>query len=670
MSFTSKILAGLFLSVAALFSTVSGQVPSIAPPQVPPPSGAPEAAAQTPEVPGQGAHSLTKEDVQAWLDGFVPSSLQRGDVAGAVVVVIKDNQVLLAKGYGYADVAAKKAVDPETTLFRAGSVSKLYTWTAVMQLVEQGKIDLDADVNNYLDFKIPPRGDKPVTMRNLMTHTAGFDEAIRALIVDDPRALLKLGDQLKRWVPPRVTDAGSTPAYSNYGAALAGYIVERLSGESFDDYIEHHIFAPLGMKYATFRQPLPKELEPFMAKGYKVASGKPQPFEIVTIAPAGAISISGRDMARFMIAHLQNGSFENQRILQEATAIKMHSTGNDVIPPLHRMLLGFYESNMNGHRIISHGGDTEFFHTDLNLYPDDKVGLYISMNSLGKEAAAHTIRTMLLREFSDRYFPGPAPEGKVDVERAKKDGHMMTGRYVFSRRPHTSFLSLLNLLGQTKVTLDKGGRLVVSDLKDAAGNPRKWREIAPMLWRDQDSNERLAGKVENHRVVRWGVDAFPFMILEPVPWWWSAAWLLPLFIFSVAVLVLTFLAWPTSALVRRHYGATYGLSGMDATAHRWIRLVSLAMVLTISLWFFTVVKMLSDLAWDSPSMDGWIIFLRVLALIVFIAGAAVAVWNSYVVLRSKRRKLAKLWSVLIALSCLTMLYIGFVFHLIGFTANY
>jgi hypothetical protein len=348
----------------------------------------------------------------------------------------------------------------------------------------------------------------------------------------------------------------------------------------------------------------------------------------------------------------------------------MHSTGNDIIPPLHRMLLGFYESDMNGHRIISHGGDTEFFHSDFNLYIDDKAGLYISMNSLGKEGAAHTIRTMLLQEFSDRYFPGPAPEGKVDAETAKKDAQLMTGRYVLSRRPHTSFLSLLNLIGQAKVTPGKEGGIVVSDLKDAAGNPRKWREIRPMLWRDQDSNERLAAKVENNRVVRWGVDAFPFMIFEPVPSSQSSAWLLPLFIFSIVVLVVTFLAWPTSALVRRHYGATYGLTGIDATAHRWIRLVSLIIIITIGLWLFTGIKMLSDLAWASPSLDGWIIFLRVLALIVFVAGAAIAVWNAYVVLRSNRRKLSKLWSVLVAVSCLTMLYIGIVFHLIGFTANY
>src|SRR5436190_24248172 len=183
---TRPISIALIMVIIVMSTALApAQVPSIAPPKTVPPAGAPETGAQIPQVPPRGAHALTKEDVEAWLDGFTPYALQRGDVAGAVVVVVKDGQVLLAKGYGYADVAARKPVDPERTLFRAGSVSKLYTWTAVMQLVEQGKVDLDTDINTYLDFKIPSRNGKPVTLRNLMTHTPGFDETIRALILND-----------------------------------------------------------------------------------------------------------------------------------------------------------------------------------------------------------------------------------------------------------------------------------------------------------------------------------------------------------------------------------------------------------------------------------------------------------------------------------------------------
>src|SRR5947207_11603750 len=190
--------------ILMLTALASAQVPSIAPPKTVPPTGAPETGAQTPEVPPSGPHPLTKADAEAWLDGFFPYALQRGDMAGAVVVVIKDGQVLLAKGYGYADVAARKPVDPERTLFRAGSVSKLFTWTAVMQLVEQGKLDLDADINGYLDFKIPPRNGKPITLRNLMTHTPGVDEAIGELISAEPNDLPTLEAGLKHWIPPRV----------------------------------------------------------------------------------------------------------------------------------------------------------------------------------------------------------------------------------------------------------------------------------------------------------------------------------------------------------------------------------------------------------------------------------------------------------------------------------
>ncbi len=665
------ISIALTMVIILMLTTLApAQVPSIAPPKTVPPTGAPETGAQTPEVPPSGAHPLTKADVEAWLDGFTPYALQRGDVAGAVVVVVKDGQVLLAKGYGYADVAAGKPVDPERTLFRAGSVSKLFTWTAVMQLIEQGKLDLDAEINGYLDFKIPPRNGKPITLRNLMTHTPGFDEAIRALIIADPKDLPTLEAGLKHWIPPRVTDAGSTPAYSNYGAGLAGYIVQRVSGISFDDYIEQKIFAPLSMTQATFRQPLPERFQADMSKGYKVASGEPQPFELVTLPPAGALSISGTAMAPFIIAHLQNGAFGSGRILQESTAVEMHGTAATVIPPLNRMLLGFYENNINGHRVITHGGDTTYFHTELNLLPDDGVGLYISVNSLGKEGAAGPIRTTLFKEFSDRYFPAPLPEGSVDPKTAKEHAQLMAGRYTFTRRTHTTFLSLLNLLGEIQVSANNDGTITVNELKGTDEQPKKWREIAPFVWRNAAGGDRLAAKVENGRVVRFGYDEYPFMLFEPVPWWWSSGWLLPLWIAGLVALALTTLAWPISALVRRRYGVKYELTGADARAHRLVRIAALLVVAVMLAWVFLAQLIETNLDWIGPRMDGPLILLRLLSGLVFIGATAVGLWNAWLVLRSKRRWVAKVWSVLLALAFLIVLYVALIFHLIGYSANY
>ena len=643
--------------------------PTVTPPQPVRPT-VPRATVEAPaEAPSVGVHNLNKPDAEAWLDGFMPYALQRGDVAGAVVVIVKDGNVLLQKGFGYSDVAAHKTVDPERTLFRPGSVSKLFTWTAVMQLVEQGKLDLDADVNSYLDFKIPARDGKPVTLRNLMTHTPGFDEAVRALFVSDAKDLPSLEEALKHWVPTRVTAAGSTPAYSNYGAGLAGLIVQRASGESFDDYIEKHIFAPLRMEHSTFRQPLPPQLQPWMSKGYQVASDEPKPFEVVTLPPAGSLSSSGGDMAHFMIAHLQNGAFDSSRILQEDTAKEMHKTALTVIPPLNRMLLGFYENNINGHPVIAHGGDTGWFHSELNLFINDGVGLYVSINSAGKDGASGPIRDALLREFADRYFPGQTSQGEVDAETSRRDAQLMTGRYSFSRRSHTTFLSLANLLGEIKVTTKADGTIAVPELKNLADEPKKWREIARFVWRDAEG-KRLAAKVENGHVTRFGVDEYPFMLFEPVPWWWSAAWLLPLWIVSLVALGLTVLAWPISALIRRYYGVPYGLAGRDAKAHRAVRIGALLMVVTVLVWLLFFQLMEKDFDWIGSSMDVWIIALRLLTLIIFVAGAVVALWNSFVVLRSQRRWLAKIWGVLLAIFCLCVLYVGVVFHLVGYTANY
>lgn len=664
----------IVLTTILTLPSVAQERPGLASP-VPGPPIAPVASVSTgtptPQTPVTGNRPLTRADAEAWLDGFMPYAIQRGGIPGAMVVVVKDGTILVDKGYGYADIAAHKPVDPERTMFRPGSVSKLFTWTVVMQLVEQGRIDLDKDVNAYLDFTIPPLDGKPVTMRNLMTHTAGFDETARALIETDPKAMSTLAEGVKRWTPTRVTDAGSTPAYSNYGAALAGYIVQRVSGEPFDDYIERHIFVPLGMRHSTFRQPLPAPLQPLMAKGYKPGSSEPQPYELISgLAPAGSLAATGADMARFMIAHLQGGAYDGARILGEETARQMHATIAPHIGPLNAMLLGFYQTNTNGHRVITHAGDTQWFHSELNLLVDDGVGVYVSFNSPGKEGVAGVIRGTLFGQFMDRYFPGPSQEGHVDTTTARTHAQLMAGRYIFTRRAHTTFLAGLYLLGQPQVSANADGTITVSDLTDLAGEPKKWREIAPFVWRNVEGTDRLAAQVENGRVVRFGYDAYPFMLFEPVPWWLSQGGLLPALVAALAALLLTVLAWPISALVRRRYGAGYELIGRDARAHRWIRITSI-MVLAVTLAAIgTVLEIATNLDSAGPAMDAWIHVMRLLSLVVLVGGAAVALWNAAVVLRSRRRRTAKLWAVVLAVSFLVLLYVGVVAHLVGFNANY
>src|SRR5438270_10345316 len=233
----------------------------------PPPAKLPAVAPQPSPPP-----ALTRADFETFLDALIPSQLQNRNIAGAVVSVVKDGQILFQKGYGYADVEAKKPVLPEQTLFRPGSISKLFTATAVLQLVEQGKLDLDRDVNEYIDFAIPKTYPEPITLRRLLTHTAGFEEVLKNLFVPMQQQMRPLHDYLVVALPARIFPPGKIAAYSNYGLTLAGYIVERVSGEKFESYIDNHILKPLKMQSSTFAQPLPTPLEPQMLQGYSIAT--------------------------------------------------------------------------------------------------------------------------------------------------------------------------------------------------------------------------------------------------------------------------------------------------------------------------------------------------------------------------------------------------------------
>jgi CubicO group peptidase (beta-lactamase class C family) len=634
------------------------------------PTAAPAAAAE-PGAPSASAHPLERADVEAWLDGYMPYALDRGNVAGGVVAVVKDGEVLLAKGYGYADVDARKPVDPERTMFRPGSVSKLFTWTAVMQLVERGKLDLDRDVNGYLDFHIPDRADGPITLRDIMTHTAGFEEQIKALITDSPKPLQSLADYARTKTPTRIFKAGSTPAYSNYATALAGYIVERASGLSFDDYIDANIFKPLGMEHSTFRQPLPERFKDDMSNGYSVASEPAKPYEIVTAAPAGSLAASGGDMAKFMIAHLQGGEYHGNRILSAETAKLMHETPLTMIPPLNRMMLGFYEQNYNGHRVISHGGDTQFMHSYLHLFLDDHVGLFVSVNSVGREGAAGAIRSALFDGFVDRYFPGPATApSAVTADTAAAHARLLAGFYEDSRRPDTSFLSVLGLAAP-RIDVNKDGTVSFSMLLSRGGAPRHYREFEPFVWRDTTSNWRLAARVVDGQVVRISADELsPFMVFEPIPWWRSPAWLKPVAGSALTACLLTALLWPVAAIVRRRLGTPLRLTGAAARGRLASRIAAAAITVMTLAWVGLIGFGMSRLSVLTPGLDPWLMLMYALSVIVYLGSAAAAAWASYVVWTNPRPWTARVWTTILGLSAVVMLYVAWLYHLMSFVTRY
>lgn len=616
--------------------------------------------------------ALTAEDVEAWLDGFMPYALARGNVAGAVVTVVKGGDIIAKRGYGYADVAKRTPVDPDRTLFRPGSVSKLLTWTAVMQLVEQGKLDLDADVNTYLDFKVPARG-QPITIRHLMTHTSGLEERLKNLMESESeQGPQPLGDYLKGWVPRQIFAPGTVPAYSNYATSLAGYIVERVSGQSFDDYIDQHIFAPTGMTNSSFRQPLPARLRENMAQGYSLASGEAKGYEVVPSAPAGSLAATGTDMARFMIAHLQSAGGEDSPLLNAATAQQMYTPQKRFAPPLNTMALGFYELHPNGQRVIAHGGDTVYFHSYLYLFPEHGVGLFMSVNSAGEGGVTGQIRSELLERFADRYFPWTPDDGKVDEATARQHAAMMAaGRYISSRRAESSFVRMTSLSGQLRVVDNGDGTIKIPSFKGTNGQAADFVEIAPFVWRARHGKERLAAVVEDGRVTALTLDSFAaIMLFQRVEGYRSMTWLKPVLVFSFAVLILSALSWPIAALVRRRYRIRLDWVPATLSAYRWSRAFCWLMPLAWAGWFGLLAWFMADFTRINDGLDKWVILLSVVSLLAIVGGVPVAVWNLLQTLRSGRGVAAKLWALAIVLAMVGLAYATVIFGFVSFSTQF
>jgi CubicO group peptidase (beta-lactamase class C family) len=560
-------------AIALSVANAQGPAPS---PLISAPSPPPANVAVVAPQPGP-APELTKADFETFLDALIPSQLRNRNIAGAVVSVVKDGQVLFQKGYGYADVEEKKPVLADQTLFRPGSISKLFTATAVMQLVEQGKLDLDRDVNDYLDFSIPKTYPEPVTLRQLLTHTGGFQETLKNLFVAHETDIKPLRTYLVNEMPARIFPPGKIPSYSNYGFTLAGYIVERVSGEKFEHYIEDHILKPLGMNNSTFDQPLPPRLAPQMSKGYLSASKKPRDFEFVQAAPAGALTTTAADMTRFMLAFLQDGAVDGVSILKPETVRQMETRQFEFHPMLPGLGITFMEYLTDPVRIIAHGGDTVYFHSDMILIPEAHLGYFLSYNTLGKNVGGG--RGEVLRTLVNRYFGQP----KVDVnpDTAKSDGRAVSGLYDGTRRAETTLLKILALVGQFSVSSDKDGVLQIEGLKNQSGELKRWREIAPLIYREIDGLERIGFRRDTSGAVG---EMLPFPAIyegQRVPWYASKIFVGLVIGGSLLLALLTVLLWPVAVIIRKRYQRPLFSTKSDRVLYFLSRIVCLGEILFV-----------------------------------------------------------------------------------------
>lgn len=389
---------------------------------------------------------------EAYLDGLVAAQFNDYDLAGMTFVLIKDGEILLAKGYGLADIASSTPVDPEVHMFRPGSVSKLLTWTAVMQLVEQGKLDLSTDVAEYVSqFDLPNEFDTPLTLNHILTHTPGLEDRFTNLFSDTPDAIRPLAESLAAGMPNQIRKPGTQSSYSNWATALAGLIVANVSDMSFEDYVQQNILEPLNMRASTFDEPLPAALADNMATGYVTDSGELAPlgFEYIkNFGPAGALSATATDLANFMLAHLHEGQFGEARILSADTTRQMHAVLFQHADDVAAMAHGFYEKWHNGQRFIGHGGDTIAFHSELLLDPTNAFGFFVSFNAVdGAQARSGVVNGVL------NYFYG-TPERRFvfpTLPDSAKRIAQVVGNYRINRRSYTTVEALVGLGGDIPV---------------------------------------------------------------------------------------------------------------------------------------------------------------------------------------------------------------------------
>jgi len=434
---------------------------------------------------------------------------------GATVAVVSGDTPLLTKGYGTADVDADEPVRADETVFRVGSVGKLVTYTAVVQSVEAGVLDLDTDVNAYLrDSRVTVTDtyDEPVTLRHLGTHTAGFESTLDPEIVADPDALDALETVLADHQRSRVRPPGELVGYSNYGAALAGHVVAEAHDTGFEEYVQSEIFDPLGMTHSTFAQPVPadqpgKRAAPHVRDGDSFLAADDV---YINMRPAGSLSATATDMAAFMSAHLGDGAVGDVRILDASTAQTMHSRHHVRHPAVTNWRYGFHEYGDPNANLIAHSGATVNFTSQLLLAPDHGVGVFVAYNSNPSELPAAVVD-----EIVAEYDLQPVPTSPTATARTggQERARAVAGEYSLSYLPQSGPLQVADLLAHVTVEPVDDGRLQTTTL---GGDPRRWVETEPYVYREVGGHDVLAFEVADGDVDVLNVNSEPTGVYQPV----------------------------------------------------------------------------------------------------------------------------------------------------------
>lgn len=520
-------------------------------------------------------------EIARFFDGYMAKKIGELEVPGGAIVVVRNGRTILARGYGHADVAARRPVDVNRSLFRAASASKILPWILIMQLVEEGRLDLDKDVNAYLDFEIPEAFGRPITTRHLLTHTAGFPEHFHGLF--DADQSVPLGQRLRDNVPKRVYAPGTTVSYSNYGAALAGYIVERLRGRPWEQVVSERIFGPLRMRHSTVSQPVPPTMRRDLVSTYHPGSDQPEVFR-TSLAPMGALTASPADMGRLLLMLANGGQAEGGRVLTQATVRQMLSLQKPLARGLRDgMGLGFLVGSYRGVRYAGHAGNMTTLATDIEVLPDHGLAWYYAFNSQGAGEAARQVRDDLLRSAIARFVSPHAPLVRASGSSSARD---VAGSYLSSRRIHSGPLMFSSLLNTVAVRPEPDGSISI----ESNGKVTHWHPVGGDRFVERTTGIPLAvERRADGSVVRMASAAlYPVAIFERAP---LLSWIVPFWAaIAFGIVILALLLKPFVWLVRRRRraaaagDATLADAGSRARVKRSARISFWLMMLTLAAW--------------------------------------------------------------------------------------
>jgi CubicO group peptidase (beta-lactamase class C family) len=488
---------------------------------------------------------LSPSEVKTFSDSFFAREIPRWHIPGAAFVLVKDGKVIFSKGYGYADLGRQTPVVPGQTVFRVGSVSKVFTATAVMQLVEGGKLDLRTNVNQYLaGFKVKNPYPQPVTLAELLTHSAGLDASVIGIAARSPLQVIPIEDFLARNMPPVMMPPGKIYSYSSFGVTLEGYLVQKISGEQFGDYIEKHILQPLDMHSSSFQ--LKPELAANLATGYEYRRGRynSQPVDYFNIQPAAGLYSTASDMAHFLIAQMEDGQYGGSRILSEESAKEMYSRQFTEDPRLAGRTFGFYERFVNGRRAIGHGGNIRGFASLMMLVPKEHLGFFLAFNR-----DESRFEDSLINSFFDRFCPVVKNDvPSVPLRLSAASLNKFTGSYRSNPYSRLTFEKLITLYWQFRITANPDGSLEFHyphNFKPSA----RCTPFAPDYFLCSDGQGHAVFDIDaGGRVVHLFTDRDSY---ERVPWYGTAAFQVALVKGLMLILISGCVWWPLQALVRR-----------------------------------------------------------------------------------------------------------------------